>query len=139
MQLTGNLPMYSSHSAVSREIKSPLNSVLSVPISKNSEHAHVQCLVESSRAREQIHLASIVQQVADQSRFVDIIKSFAPDLLKDFDAHRQMQSLHSAASLSAGYHRYTISLHGIPYSSWIEATAFILPQSCSHSKAMPQR
>ena len=139
MQLTGNLPMYSSHSAVSREIKSPLNSVLSVPISKNSEHAHVQCLVESSRAREQIHLASIVQQVADQSRFVDIIKSFAPDLLKDFDAHRQMQSLHSAASLSAGYHRYTISLHGILYSSWIEATAFILPQSCSHSKAMPQR
>ena len=92
--------MYSSHSAVSREIKSPLNSVLSVPISKNSEHAHVQCLVESSRAREQIHLASIVQQVADQSRFVDIVKSLAPDFLKALDAHRQLQSLHGAASLA---------------------------------------
>ena len=31
---TGNLPIYASHSAFSLEIASPLNSVLSVPISK---------------------------------------------------------------------------------------------------------
>ena len=58
------------------------------------EHAHVEGLAKAARAGEEVHLAPIPEQIADQARFIDIVKIFPADFRKVLDAHRQLFVLH---------------------------------------------
>ena len=68
--------MYASHSAVSFEIASPSNSVPSAPISKKLLSMLMFSVLPNRRGRvNRFTSAPVVQQVADQARLVDIVKS----------------------------------------------------------------
>ena len=57
-------------------------------LKKGLQHAHVQRLAEAPRTREEVHFSPILEQVNNQSRFVNIIEVFPAELLKTVDAHR---------------------------------------------------
>ena len=68
-------------------------------LKKGLQHAHVQRLAEATRTREEVHLAPVVQQIADQPCLIHIIEAFFADLLEIFDAYRQLFPFHTSASL----------------------------------------
>ena len=57
-------------------------------LKKGLQHAHVQRLAKAPRTREEVHFSPILEQVNNQSRFVNIIEVFPAELLKTVDAHR---------------------------------------------------
>ena len=84
---------------------SPSKTLLSPPTSKKAlHHAHVQRLAEAPWAREKVDLAPVVQQIANQTGFIHIIKSLFADLLEILNAYRQLFSLHAPASLRQVVH-----------------------------------